>query len=72
MLNTANGQHAISVEVASMMTETELEAILQYSFVVDFDFVSDKVASDSVYNCCFALATKKPITQPLISCNFPV
>lgn len=59
LLNTGNGQHAISIEVASMMTEAELEAILHYSFVVDFDFVSDKVAFDSIYNCCFALATKK-------------
>ena len=61
IFNTGNGQQAISIEVATMMTITELEAILHYSCVKDIDFEADVVALDSIRNCCIALAEKDTI-----------
>lgn len=59
LLNTRNGQQAISTELASMMTATELEAVLRYSYEADIDFEADVVATESIHNCCIALAEKK-------------
>lgn len=59
LLNTRNGQQVISVELASMMTVAELKAVLLYSYERDIDFEADIVATESIRNCCMALAEKE-------------